>query len=348
MYSLYGIFLLLIKYFDQNSENVPEDVMEEFHNNVEGENFLAKLWNLAPIVKEYFDFTTATYDRLDFFRACYDGNLEEIKRIIRKGTVDININYDHYGHVVHSIIYHCHGNDTCRHEACVCNHIECVKFLVSHRDFSESIDKCLLSSTKSDRNLELTKWLIHNQKADPFYCDEFPNNSLTNAIRFNCVETVSYLLEKFPELATRKLINEDGYEYPLIVAVKRTGYNDTRILEMLLSNKFDINLNVENSRGETALSIAIDGYSVRDKDFKILNCLIKAGIDLNKPNSEGYLPSIYIREHYSSGVYDDLLQFLKDKGVDLKKIDNYGKTFKDYLRECEPGGKREDLSILIL
>ena len=147
--------------------------------------------------------------------------------------------------------------------------------------------------------------------------DRDGNTALYLAISKKQTDIVKQLLQKGADPNQKK----HGGDSPLILAVE-TG--QVEIVELLLNNK-RINVNIKNSKDQTALFIALTMGR-----WRISNALIDKDIDTNIAQGDDYadknlITPLIIAVNYENPSMDTILKLLK-KGADPNRADKSGRT----------------------
>jgi ankyrin repeat protein len=145
--------------------------------------------------------------------------------------------------------------------------------------------------------------------------DRFDEDPLEIAFLFNnpgALEWLKTYFKKNPEATVKA--------EPYLFNALRSHKVD--LFKVLLDAGVDPNVPEEvEYAGNTPLIVAIWKLSLKPSTQKMIEVLIKAGADVNKPNLSGDTPLILAAEQEG---YGPIVQLLIDAGADLNKTDNMG------------------------
>ncbi len=144
----------------------------------------------------------------ELFEACKEGNLTEVKSLIKKGA-DIHNN-----------------EDWVFRNACFKGDLEVVKFLVDQGADIHTQDDFAICWASKNGHLEIVKILV-DQGADIHTRDDFP---ITYASKNGHLEIVKFLVENSTD-------NYDDYYYAIEYASFNNHWNVVRYLESLVSEQ---------------------------------------------------------------------------------------------------------------
>ena len=115
----------------------------------------------------------------------------------------------------------------------------------------------------------------------------------------------------------------DYYDEELLKAVRNNDYSDVKYY---LSN-FDVNVNYENSNGETPLMIAC-----KNQNLPIIKLLFEEGkgVNFSFKNARGQT-TLMIAVKYTNNI--DIIRYLLENGSNANDSDNFGKTVLMYAAE---------------
>jgi ankyrin repeat protein len=150
------------------------------------------------------------------------------------------------------------------------------------------------------------------------------------------VDKIVKILLERPEINVN-LQNNNGETALILAAAKRDrDARNTSIVEILVERP-EINVNLQNNNGETALSLA-----AANKQTEILNTLLKkTGINVNLQNKKGQTALIWAA---SSGNRDIVQALLRRPEINVNHRDRYGYTALDFAIHK---GNREILPLLL-
>ena len=149
-------------------------------------------------------------------------------------------------------------------------HLACVKALTQNN--SDMLNKALILANRANYN-ECITVLLQNDNTNPNTIDEYGNSPLTDAVTFNRYETVKTLLQS-NKIDVNMLLNRNATKLlltrvekcdadmlevdnnTLLMLASYLGYTET--VEALLNNT-NIDPNLKNAAGDTALMLAVRG-----------------------------------------------------------------------------------------
>ena len=200
------------------------------------------------------------------------GNLEIVKLLLRKSGVNVNI---HYGK----------SKNTLLHYASEGNNLEIVKYLLeNHADIDVNLlnddgDSALAIACKKG-NLEIVENLLRKSGVDlNIQFGKSKNTLLHYASKGGNLEIVKYLLENHADIDVN-LLNDDG-DSALVIACKK---GNLEIVENLL-RKSGVDLNIQFGKSKNTLL----HYASKGGNLEIVKYLLesRADIDVNLLNDGG-------------------------------------------------------------
>ena len=194
--------------------------------------------------------------------------------------------------------------------ACSHGNISLVDCLLNNFNINQYINiegRNILHIASEHSHLDIIKYLIEERQYNMDLQDQSKNTALHIACKKNAYYAVTYLCKIG---ANMNLINEKGYNILMISSKK--GY--LNIINFLLqTHKIDINF--QNSKGWTALAIA-----VRENNGEIIDYLIGNGADINLvPDKYTTFNLLHIATEYQ--CFDAVKYFVENKYFDINSVE---------------------------
>ena len=127
-----------------------------------------------------------------------------------------------------------------------------------------------------------------------------------------------------------------------LLCMASSFYSNSALAKLL---EYQPNCNVQDSKGNTALHLALDTPRA-DEDG--IPALLQAGADPNLRNHEGNMPLHLVYKFYSASNHDEkILRVLQAAGADIDAVDKFGRTLFFNLVSKNPFKDQEELTTLL-
>ena len=142
----------------------------------------------------------------------------------------------------------------------------------------------------------------------------FKNKDIFTYIKNNNIQSIKNYIDFGYDL------NIDDYGYTPLIYVSIS--NQIEIAKLLLNAGADVN--IQNNTGSTALI-----YAAYAKQIEIVKLLLSAGADIDKQDIDGNTALIKAAPNNNR----EIVEILLDYGADEFILNNYNKSFYDYLND---------------
>lgn len=179
----------------------------------------------------------------------------------------------------------------------------------------------LLFNSINNNNLEMVKVALDN--GAQLNSKEYRYSPLSIAVNSHKLELASYLIYRGAQLDKGPYGSNENKRTNLMIAVD----NDDYLMAKLLIDSGE-NVNAIDAMGNTALSFYFRHY---DPKSNIVQLLVDAHIDINKPNCYGSTPlMLFTKSKKMLGAEIECLEILINAGANPALKDNNGKTALAY------------------
>jgi len=236
-----------------------------------------------------------------FLRACQDGNLGEVKRLVKGKKLDVNKFKDFSG--MFGI-----------HFAVERGFFDVLIYLIEHgADVNcrnnEQKTPLHLASVMFPPNMEIIMYLV-DHGADIDAKDTVLDTPLLLAASVANAEVVQYLIGKGANVAAANLTQRN-----MLHCAALGGNMDLVRCCVEQCKGFDVN--AKTTDGFTPLFMAVD-----KNNFEVVQYLVNLGADINAVDSFGRSPLLYAAKQ----SFVELAKYLVDKGADVNHKDNEGSS----------------------